>query len=35
MKKNNSIQEWLPFERILKNGIIKFYHRYIHPDLNL
>ena len=23
MKKNNSIQEWLPFERILKNGIIK------------
>ena len=23
MKKSNSIQEWLPFERILKNGIIK------------
>ena len=23
MKKNNFIQEWLPFERILKNGIIK------------
>ncbi len=23
MKKNNSIQEWLPFEKILKNGIIK------------
>lgn len=22
-EKNNSIQEWLPFERILKNGIIK------------
>ena len=23
MKKNNSIQEWIPFEKILENGIIK------------
>ena len=22
MKKNNSIQEWIPFEKILENGII-------------
>lgn len=23
MKKNNSIQEWIPFEKILEDGIIK------------